>query len=74
MSRHGVRHFDRNVPNATKIVGLPAVDGLFALGVTVGEKFQIDTYLGCLRKRMSRLIRPSSRPALRANDARSTPG
>ena len=39
VSCHRVRHFDRNVPNATQIVGLPAVDGLFALGVTVGEQF-----------------------------------
>jgi hypothetical protein len=33
VGRHRIRHFDRHVPNAAQIVGLPAVDGLVALKV-----------------------------------------
>jgi hypothetical protein len=37
MGRRRVRHFDRHVPNAAQIVRLPAVDGLVAPRVMVGE-------------------------------------
>jgi hypothetical protein len=47
---HRVRYFNRHVANAAQIVRLPAVDGLVALGVLVGEQLQIDAHFGVLQE------------------------